>query len=146
LLAATLVSGKLALLATREVAVLGTAHSLEWVSNYLLYLMGVAGEILVVTAIYLVMPVGRISWRHALIGGVTAGVLWEITRHVLVWYYGTLSQITVVYGSFAAAITVLLSVEIAAIFLLLGAQVIANYEQMGKPMPAAPAELHTESK
>jgi len=146
LLAASVVSGRLAVLATREVAVLGTAHSLESVSNYLLYLMGVAGEILVVTAIYLVMPVGRISWRHALIGGVTACVLWEITRHVLVWYYGTLSQITVVYGSFAAAITVLLSVEIAAIFLLLGAQVIANYEQMGKPMPAAPAELHTESK
>jgi membrane protein len=146
LLAATIVSGRLAVLATREVAVLGTAHSLESVSNYLLYLMGVAGEILVVTAIYLVMPVGRISWRHALIGGVTACVLWEITRHFLVWYYGTLSQITVVYGSFAAAITVLLSVEIAAIFLLFGAQVIANYEQLGKPEPAGRAELHTEAK
>lgn len=145
LLAATVVSGRLAVLATREVAVLGTAHSLESVSNYLLYLMGVAGEVLVVTAIYLVMPVGRISWRHALIGGVTACVLWEITRHFLVWYYGTLSQITVVYGSFAAAITVLLSVEIAAIFLLVGAQVIANYEQMRNPKPATRAELHTEA-
>ena len=72
LLAATVVSGKLAVLATRDVAVLGTAHSLESLSNYLLYLMGVAGEVLVVTAIYLVMPVGRISWRHALIGGITA--------------------------------------------------------------------------
>ena len=63
-------------------------------SSGLLYLVGVAGEILVVTAIYLVMPVGRVSWRHALIGGVTACLLWEITRHVLVWYYATLSQIT----------------------------------------------------
>jgi membrane protein len=146
LLAATVVSGRLAVLATREVAVLGTAHSLEWLSNYLLYAMGVAGEILVVTAIYLVMPVGRISWRHALIGGVTACVLWEITRHFLVWYYGTLSQITVVYGSFAAAITVLLSVEIAAIFLLLGAQVIAIYEKKREPKPVARDELHTDSK
>jgi YihY family inner membrane protein len=146
LLAASVVSGRLAVLATREVAVLGTAHSLESLSNYLLYVMGVAGEILVVTAIYLVMPVGRISWRHALVGGVTACVLWEITRHFLVWYYGTLSQITVVYGSFAAAITVLLSVEIAAIFLLFGAQVIANYEQLGKRKPAGRAEMHTEPK
>jgi membrane protein len=129
LLAATMVSGKLAVLATREVAVLGIAHSLASVSSFLLYLMGVAGEVLVVTAIYLVMPVGRISWRHALIGGATACLLWEITRHVLVWYYDTLSQVQVVYGSFAAAVTVLLSVEIAAIFLLLGAQVIANYER-----------------
>jgi len=85
-----------------------------------------------VTAIYMVMPVGRVCLRHALIGGVTACVLWEITRHALVWYYATLSQIQVVYGSFAAAIAVLLSVEVAAMFLLFGAQVIANYERWSR--------------
>ena len=97
----------------------------------LLYLFGVAGEILVLTSIYLVMPVGRPSWRHALVGGITATVLWEITRHVLVWYFGTLSQVTVVYGSLTTAIVVLLSLEIAATLLLLGAQVIAEYERIG---------------
>lgn len=143
LLAATVVSGRLAILATRDVALLGVSHSLGILSSGLLYLVGVVGEILVVTAIYLVMPVGRVSWRHALIGGVTACVLWEVTRHVLVWYYATLSQIQVVYGSFAAAIAVLLSVEIAAIFLLLGAQVIANYERVvnGRPRGRR-AKLH----
>jgi uncharacterized BrkB/YihY/UPF0761 family membrane protein len=69
------------------------------------------------------MPVGRMSWRHALLGDVVACVLWEITRHALVWYYATLAQIQTVYGSFAAAIAVLLSVEVAAIFPFLGAQV-----------------------
>lgn len=129
LLIATAVSGKLMLLSSQDVSVLGEVHSLERVSHYLLYLVGVGGEILILTAIYFVMPVGRVSWRHALIGGVTAALLWEITRHVLVWYYGALSQITLVYGSFAAAVTILLSVEIAALFLLLGAQVIACYER-----------------
>jgi membrane protein len=130
LLIATVVSGKLVLLASREVSVLGEMHSLARVSDYLLYLLGVAGEILVLTAIYLVMPVGTVSWRHALIGGVTAALLWECTRHVLVWYYAALSQVTLVYGSFAAAVTILLSVEVAALFLLLGAQVIACYERV----------------
>lgn len=139
LLAATVVSGRLALLAGREVALMGVGGSLDALSQGLLYLVGVAGEILVVTAIYLVMPVGHVSWRHALIGGVTACVLWEITRHALVWYYATLSQIQVVYGSFAAAIAVLLSVEVAAIFLLLGAQVIANYERRGSAPPPGDA-------
>jgi YihY family inner membrane protein len=129
LLLATVVSGRLAVLATRDIAVLGMERSLEILSSTLLYLVGVAGEVLVVTAIYMVMPVGRVIWRHALIGGVTACVLWEIMRHFLVWYYATLSQIQVVYGSFAAAIAVLLSVEVAAILLLIGAQVIANYER-----------------
>lgn len=130
LLVATVVSGRLAVLATREVAVFGLPRSLESLSTYLLYAMGVTGEILVVTAIYLVMPVGRICWRHALAGGVVACLLWEATRHALVWYYATLSQIQTVYGSFAAAIAVLLSVEVLAIFLLLGAQVIASYERI----------------
>ena len=144
LVAATLVSGRLAALATREVALLGADRSLELVSSGLLYLVGVVGEVLVVTAIYLVMPVGRVSWRHALIGGVTACVLWEITRHVLVWYYATLSQIQVVYGSFAAAIAVLLSVEVAAIFLLFGAQVIASYERASHAKGRGkPEEMHT---
>ncbi|MFO1312436.1 MAG: YihY/virulence factor BrkB family protein [Burkholderiales bacterium] len=136
LLAATLVSGRLATLATRDVALLGTPHSLSALSNILLYLAGVAGEILVVTSIYLVMPVGSMRWRHALIGGVTACVLWEITRHALVWYYATLSQIQVVYGSFAAAIAVLLSVEVAETLLLFGAQVIASYERAIRARPA----------
>jgi YihY family inner membrane protein len=103
--------------------------------------MGVAGEVLVVTSIYLVMPVGRVSWRQALLGGVVACALWEITRHILVWYYSTLSQIQVVYGSFATAVAALLSVEIAALLLLLGAQVIANYDRMRleAAAPAVPA-------
>jgi membrane protein len=139
LLVVTVVSGKLAVLATHKVMVLGVPHSLEEMSDWLLYLMGVAGEILVLTAIYLVMPVGRLSLRHALIGGVTAGLLWEITRHVLVWYYGTISQIQVVYGSLTTAIAVLLSVEIAAIVLLLGAQVIAEFERLGRTPRNDPA-------
>jgi membrane protein len=145
LLAATVVSGRLAVLATRDVALLGSAHSLEVLSSALLYVIGVAGEVLVVTAIYLVMPVGSMRWRHALIGGVVACLLWEITRHALVWYYATLSQLQVVYGSFAAAIAVLLSVEVAAALLLLGAQVIANYERAIRARPketAAEAQLH----
>ena len=80
-------------LATREVAVFGEPYSLHSLSAYLLYTMGVTGAVPVVTSIYLVMPVGRISRRHALLRGVVACVLWEFTRHALVWNYATLSQI-----------------------------------------------------
>src|SRR4030095_16396765 len=120
---------------------LGQSWSLHGISGALLYVLGVVGEIAVLTSIYMVMPVGRPSWRHALIGGVTAGLLWEVTRHVLVWYFSTLSQIKVVYGSLTTAIVVLLSLEIAALVLLLGAQVIAEYERSspgrirGEPEP-----------
>lgn len=103
------------------------------------------GEVLLLTAIYLVMPVGRLSIRHAAIGGVTATVLWEITRHILVWYYATMSQIQVVYGSLTTSIVVLLSVEIGALVLLLGAQVIAEYERIGhEPIETPIPPMRTE--
>jgi uncharacterized BrkB/YihY/UPF0761 family membrane protein len=87
------------------------------------------------------MPVARPSWSSALVGGVTATVLWEITRHSLVWYFATLSQVGVVYGSLTTAIVVLLTLEIAATLLLLGAQVIAEYERIGSDEPEVPAQL-----
>jgi YihY family inner membrane protein len=144
LLVVTVVSGALKRMAGYDIRVFGDLVSLAAPSSALLYLVGVAGEILLVTAIYLVMPVGRLSLRHALIGGVTAGLLWEVTRHLLVLYYATMSQIQVVYGSLTTAIAALLSVEIGAIVLLLGAQVIAEYERIAsEAIDAPPKPLKT---
>jgi YihY family inner membrane protein len=81
------------------------------------------------TSIYLVMPVVRVTFRHALIGGISGTILWEITRRVLVWYYASLSMVNVIYGSITTVIVTLLCIEVAAIILLLGAQIIAELEQ-----------------
>jgi len=147
LLLVTLVAGSLQAMGQESVQFLGREWSLRGVSGVLLYLLGVAGEVFVLTSVYLVMPVGRLSLRHALIGGMTATVLWEITRHVLVWYFATLSQVSVVYGSLTTAIVVLLSLEIGATLLLLGAQVISEYERLarGGGIDAKPKELRTDS-
>jgi len=113
----------------------GYLRSHEWsqggVETILIYLLGISGEIILLTSLYLVMPVGKLSLRHALIGGVTAALLWEITRHILVWYFSTLSLVNVIYGAFTATIVILISLEAAAIILLLGAQVISEYERLG---------------
>jgi YihY family inner membrane protein len=131
LLLVTLVAGSLQAVGKESVELFGRTWSLNGVSGLLLYLLGFAGEVFVLTSVYLVMPAGRLAWRHALIGGITAAVLWEITRHVLVWYFATLSQVTLVYGSLTTAIVVLLSLELAATLLLFGAQVISEYERIG---------------
>lgn len=95
-----------------------------------LYALGVFGEILLLTSVYLVMPVGQLAWSHALVGGITATILWELTRHILIWYFSTLSFVSIIYGSLATSIIILLSFEFGAIILLLGAQVIAEYERI----------------
>jgi len=131
LLLVTLVAGSLQAVGKESVELFGREWSLSGFSGFLLYLLGFAGEVFVLTSVYLVMPAGRLAWRHALIGGITAAVLWEITRHVLVWYFATLSQVTIVYGSLTTAIVVLLSLEVGATLLLFGAQVISEYERLG---------------
>ncbi|MFM2088327.1 MAG: hypothetical protein RLZZ237_3196 [Pseudomonadota bacterium] len=136
----TLVAGSLQVMGEESVHFLRHDWGLGRVSGVLLYLLGLVGEILVLSSIYLVMPVGRLSISHALIGGVTAALLWEIARHVLVWYFSTLSQVNVVYGSMTTAIVVMFSLEIGATLLLLGAQVISEYERVargGKAVPSA---------
>jgi membrane protein len=125
------VSGSLHSLDAHSVSMMGREWSLSGVETVMIYLLGIVGEILLLTSLYLVMPVGKLSLRHALIGGITAALLWEITRHILVWYFSTLSLVNVVYGAFASVIIILLSLEAGAIIVLLGAQVIAEYERIG---------------
>jgi membrane protein len=138
LLVVTLVAGSIQAMGQNSIDFLGLQWSLQGVSGVLLYLLGLAGEILLLTSVYMVMPVGRLWWRHALVGGVTATLLWEITRRILVWYFSTLSQVSVVYGSLTTAIVVLFSLEIAATLLLLGAQVISEYERIDRKAGVAP--------
>jgi len=121
-----------------NVVVLGHDWSLGPTSRLALSIGGVAAEIVFLISLYYFMPVGRLPVRHALIGGTTAALLWEIIRHGLTWYFGTLSQVNVVYGSLTTAIVALLSLEIAATLLLLGAQVIAEYERIGTVDAKAP--------
>jgi YihY family inner membrane protein len=145
LLVVTVVAGGLQAMGEQSVLVFWREWSLDGVSGLMLYLLGVAGEVFVLSSIYLVMPVGRPRLAHALIGAVAATVLWELSRHGLVWYFATLSQIGVVYGSLTTAIAVLLSLELAATLLLLGAQVIAEYERLGDPAAGAMRSFTTRA-
>jgi YihY family inner membrane protein len=144
MLIVTFVSNGLQAMGSSSIDLLGVEVSMRGVSRLLLYLLGVAGEVFVLTSIYLVMPVGRPSLRLALIGSVTAAVLWEITRHFLVWYFATLSQVSVVYGSLTTSIVVLFSLEALATLLLFGAQVISEFERFGVTSAEPPQPFRTD--
>lgn len=131
LLLVSVVSGFLHSLQVESLSLFGQLWSLSHMGTILIYLLGVTGEIILLTSLYLVMPVGRLSVKHALIGGITAALLWELMRHFLVWYFSTLSLVNLIYGAFTTSIIILVSLEAASIILLLGAQVIAEYERIG---------------
>ncbi|MDA8414664.1 MAG: YihY/virulence factor BrkB family protein [Desulfobacteraceae bacterium] len=137
---ASFIVGAVETLESRQLTILGWSLNLGGATGVALYILGIVGEILMFTSIYLVMPVVLVRFRHALIGGLTAALLWEITRRVLIWYYSVASMVNVIYGSISIVVVALVSIEVVAIILLLGAQVIAELER--KPGEAA-AEEHT---
>jgi len=112
----------------RQVTLFGWSLSLQGVTGMILYVTGIVGEFLILSSIYLVMPAVRVSLHYALIGGLTATVLWELTRRLMVWYFEALSMVNLIYGPIAIAVGALLCIEVAAIIILLGAQVIAELQ------------------
>ncbi|MDH3973039.1 MAG: YihY/virulence factor BrkB family protein [Deltaproteobacteria bacterium] len=130
LLAITLTAGALQAMEGSSITLFTWMIKLEGITVLIIYLLGVTGLVMLLTAIYMVMPIGKIAASHALLGGVAAAILWEIARHVLIWYFATLSLVNVVYGSLATSIVTLITLEVAGMILLLGAQVIATYERL----------------
>ena len=140
LLLVTLITGGLEAVGRSSVHLLGHAWSLAQLSRTLLHVLGMAGSALMLTALYMVLPVQRVTFRRALIGAVAATALWEGVRHVLVWYFRKLSLVSVVYGSLATTIIVLLTLETAALILLFGAQLIAELERLSDQKAVAAKE------
>ncbi len=122
------VVGAIEVIEKRSVTILGWSLDLGGTTGTALYVLGIAGEIVMLTSLYLVMPTTRVRFRHALIGGITATVLWEITRRVLIWYYATFTMVNVIYGSLTIPIVALIFIEVVAFIVLFGAQVIAELE------------------
>jgi YihY family inner membrane protein len=111
-------------------SLLGVALPVGDAVDVAMHALRLSCELAMVSAIYIVLPGGRVRVRHALLGGAVATVLWEATRRVLVWYFENLSMVSVVYGSLATTIIAFLSAETAAVIVLLSAQVIAEYERL----------------
>jgi YihY family inner membrane protein len=141
ILVVTVIAGAVDALGDRAWVIAGVTVHPGGATPIVLYLTGFLGLVMMLTALYLVLPVGRIAFRHALFGGLIAAVLWESMRHALVWYFATLSLVNVVYGSLATAVVVLLTLEVAALILLFGAQVIAEIERFGGDQ--TPGDLET---
>jgi len=130
LLVVTVVSVSLKAMALLSVDFLIWQWSLSGLSKVLLYMLGLGAETIILSAIFYFVPVGRTALPHALIGGFFTASAWEVIRHLLVWYFATMSSASVVYGSLTTAVIALFSMEIVATLLLLGAQVISEYEQL----------------
>jgi YihY family inner membrane protein len=128
LLCVTLLTAAADALDQHQLRLIGFERPLATGMRVLLRLSGFLGLVVVFAGIYRVLPVVRVTFRRAAIGGLAAAVLWRFTALFMVYFFAKISSVNVLYGSLATVVVVLLSLEIVFVILLLGAQVIAELE------------------
>jgi len=117
------------------------AH-LGWILTVLGRLVQYMIVTIVFTFMYAFLPNTRVELQAALIGGVTAGVIWALVGKVFTAFIVYSSQMMVVYSGFAIVLTTLLWVYLSWLILLIGAQ-LAFYVQFPQYLRHGhePAEL-----
>lgn len=88
------------------------------------------------TAVYMFVPNTRVKWRPALIGGITAGILWAVVGHLFTAMVVHTTRLSVVYAGFALIVAALLWTYFGWLILLIGAQLSfyvqnRNYLRLG---------------
>lgn len=78
-----------------------------------------------ITLIFLIVPNRRVRLRHALIGGVTAGIAFELMQRGFALYVARFPTYTLVYGAFAAIPIFLVWLYLSWVVVLIGATVAA---------------------
>jgi membrane protein len=88
------------------------------------------------TAVYMFVPNTKVKWKPALIGGLTAGILWAAVGQIFTALVVYSSRLTVVYAGFAIIAAALLWTYFGWLILLIGARLSfyvqnPNYLRMG---------------
>ncbi|MBD3669967.1 MAG: YihY family inner membrane protein [Gammaproteobacteria bacterium] len=89
-------------------------------------------NLLLLVLFYKIMPMVKIRWKHAIIGAMTAGVLWLLIKQVLIYYYSHFSSVSMIFGAMSSLFILLISLEVLSLLLLFGAQVIATYRESSR--------------
>ncbi len=99
--------------------------------------------------IFRFLPSARVRSRSAFYGAVTAGILWEVVKHVFAWWLNYGAEYARFYGAMAGLVILVFWTYVSAMILLLGAEVVychATYisakpvveEDLAGPQPDTP--------
>jgi membrane protein len=101
----------------------------------LAWILSAVGKILpyvivtiIFTFMYIFIPNTKVQFRAALIGGITAGVVWALVGKVFTAFIVYASSMVAIYTGFAIVLTTLIWVYLSWLILLIGAQ-LAFYLQ-----------------
>jgi membrane protein len=119
-------------------------------ADWLFLTVAVAINVLLFTLIYrfLPSPAAKVTWRQALVGGMTVAVLWEIAKQGFGLYlrnFGGTDSYDKVYGSLGGFVILILWVYYSSVLLLLGAEIAELYADVRQAKQDMAANLTAQS-
>jgi len=118
-------------LITTEVALIG---QIKPVINFLLHFIPYFLIWFLLTIVYMAMPNTKVNFSSALVGGIIAGTLVQLSQWGYVYFQIGVSKYNAIYGSFAALPLFLIWLQLSWLIVLFGAEIsfekqnIARYE------------------
>jgi membrane protein len=85
---------------------------------------------LLFTILYMVMPNTKVKLEYALIAGIIAGTLFQLTQWAYIYFQVGVSQYSALYGTFAALPLFLAWLQISWLIVLLGAEISFAYQNI----------------
>ncbi len=109
--------------------------------NLVSNLLPIPVSIVAFILLYRIIPRNAVSWRDVWLGGLLAGLVWELARRIYAWYLSDIARYNLIYGSVGAIIGFLLWSYLSAMILLIGAEFTAQHtawRRAGKPPETRP--------
>jgi membrane protein len=85
---------------------------------------------LLFTIVYIVMPNTRVNFKSALIAGIIAGTIFQLTQWAYIHFQVGVSKYSTLYGTFAALPLFLAWLQISWLIVLLGAEISYAYQNV----------------
>lgn len=98
------------------------ASRLSTLWRLLAYPIPAIASVMLFALMYKLLPYARVTWRAALVGGLFAGILWEIAKHAFALYVLHWAGYSRVYGSLASVILLMVWIDYSSTIAILGAE------------------------
>ena len=82
--------------------------------------------------VYKFMPNTRVKFSHALLAGIIAGSLFQLTQDLYVYSQVSITKLSAIYGTFAAIPLFLMWAQLSWLIVLLGAELVFAYQNIDK--------------
>ena len=93
------------------------------------FLVPIGFNFLMFWALYYWIPTVKVSRKASVLGGLVAGVAWELVNNAFTWYLSSgFSQYRLVYGSVGMIVALLFWIYLTAMITLLGAHLTASIQ------------------